>query len=94
MGGSIKVKSSCGWQAVDGFRSENEYRRLRARVLDQVREGIAEETPIVSRYAESDLLDEEWFRCTQCQVVWRLVGPDPPFTGLFEPVENTAPHGR
>lgn len=29
---------------------------------------------------------ERWFRCNQCQTVWRLVEPDPPFTGVWEQV--------
>lgn len=31
-------------------------------------------------------LQENWYQCSKCQAVWRLVEPDPPFTGLWEQV--------
>ena len=30
---------------------------------------------------------ESWYRCTACLATWRLVEPDPPFTGLWARIE-------
>lgn len=32
-------------------------------------------------------LDESWYRCNRCNEVWRLVEPDPPFSGLWSRVD-------
>lgn len=32
-------------------------------------------------------LQENWYKCNKCQAVWRLVEPDPPFTGLWKQVK-------
>lgn len=31
-------------------------------------------------------LQESWYKCRACDVVWRLVEPDPPFGGLWSKV--------
>jgi len=34
-------------------------------------------------------LVERWFKCQKCTSVWRLVEPDPPFSGVWKKVEMT-----
>lgn len=29
---------------------------------------------------------ENWYQCSNCKSIWRLVEPDPPFNGLWERV--------
>jgi hypothetical protein len=41
--------------------------------------------PVKTPYANVGLL-EQWYQCSLCQSVWRLVEPDPPFRGLWEKV--------
>jgi hypothetical protein len=31
-------------------------------------------------------LQENWYQCSKCKEIWRLVEPDPPFGGLWEKV--------
>jgi hypothetical protein len=31
-------------------------------------------------------LNEYWYKCIKCGIVWRLIEPDPPFIGLWEKV--------
>lgn len=43
------------------------------------------EVPVLRPYSKVGLT-ESWHQCLRCEQVWRLVSPDPPFTGLWEPV--------
>jgi hypothetical protein len=43
------------------------------------------ETPVLVSYSSVGL-EERWYRCRQCRQVWRLVEPDPPFSGIWEMV--------
>jgi hypothetical protein len=82
----VKLPSTdCEWTVIEGFRSDDEYERLHAQILDQVRLGLAKEEPVKKRYSGIDW-DEHWYRCGVTKQTWRLVAPDPPFNGLFKPV--------
>jgi hypothetical protein len=43
------------------------------------------QVPVTMPHSNVGLL-ECWYRCGKCQTVWRLVEPDPPFTGVWEHV--------
>ncbi len=77
--------AECNWKAVEGFRSDEEYERFRARIIEQVQLGLAKEERVRKRYSGIDW-DEHWYRCAANNQTWRLVAPDPPFNGIFEPV--------
>lgn len=51
--------------------------------------GHLKEVPIVVHYASSSLFHERQFVCEDCSRRWRLVAPDSPFRGLFEPIEKS-----
>ncbi|MBA4260437.1 MAG: hypothetical protein C0446_14835 [Chitinophaga sp.] len=36
-------------------------------------------------------LDVNYFKCCICDCIWRIVTPDPPFSGVWETVENDKP---
>jgi hypothetical protein len=74
------------WEAIDGFRSPGEFQRFLAWMGDQVAAGAATEVPVTTSYAGVSTFEERWFRFTKTGETWRLVSPDPPFTGVFEPV--------
>jgi hypothetical protein len=76
----------CNWEAVDGFASLAEYRRFHEWMENQVASGIAVSLPVGKPYSGSSLWDEHWFRCLGDEQIWRLVGPDPPFRGIFKKV--------
>ena len=48
-----------------------------------------EPCPVGSLYSNVGLI-ETWHRCKQCQSVWRLVEPDPPFAGVWEAVKASS----
>jgi hypothetical protein len=83
------ASGDCGWTPIDGFGSEVEYERFRARILEQVKSGLAKEERVKNRYSGIDW-DEHWYRCATTKQTWRLVAPDPPFNGVFEPVDPRA----
>ena len=75
----------CDWKVIEGFASDLEYESLRARIAQQVESGLAKEERVKKRYSGIDW-DEHWYRCAATKETWRLVAPDPPFNGIFEPV--------
>ena len=82
----MKVPSSdCGWKLVERFDSDAEYERLRDWIADQIASGLAKEERVKKKYSGIDW-DEHWYRCLANKQMWRLVAPDPPFNGVFEPV--------
>ena len=53
---------------------------LTTRVPDEI-------VPVTSRYANVGET-ENLYRCKTCGSVWRLIEPDPPFSGLWELTAN------
>jgi hypothetical protein len=78
--------TKCPWEKIDDFRSLSEFNRLVHWMNVQVSENAAQETPVRSPYAGATSLQEKWFIHVDSGDIWRLVWPDPPFTGVFEPV--------
>jgi hypothetical protein len=76
----------CPWEEIDGFQSPGEFRRFEAWLSEQIQAGTAEQVEVKSRYANAATLAEKWFRHKPSGQTWRLVDPDPPFLGTFEPV--------
>ena len=82
----MKLSSrDCNWTVIEGFRSDEDYEQFRARIIDQVKSGLVTEERVGKPYSGIDW-DEHWYRCAATKKTWRLVAPDPPFNGLFEPV--------
>lgn len=46
------------------------------------------EVPVEKPYSGSSLIEQKWFRHVLSGQVWRLVYPDPPLEGVFEPVAS------
>lgn len=83
-----ETMSSCPWEPIDGFGGYAEFQRFCAWMRETVAEGKAKKVPVQSRYQEITSLTEEWYRHLESGTTWRLVWPDPPFTGLFERVAS------
>lgn len=47
--------------------------------------GLFTDVPVTRPHSDVGLV-ERWLRCAHCTSVWRLVEPDPPFTGAWEHV--------
>ncbi|RZS44752.1 hypothetical protein EV193_101630 [Herbihabitans rhizosphaerae] len=70
------------WEEIHGFESASEFARFEKWIRDAVTEGSLTEVPVGERYGDIAAFDERWFREPAGQA-WRLVAPDPPFTGVF-----------
>ena len=81
------MANGCGWQPVVHFGSLQEYEDLLKSIGAQVASGAASDKALDSTRAWGSAWDEKWFQCVETGEVWRLVGPDPPFRGIFKPLE-------
>jgi hypothetical protein len=77
--------SECLWEKIDAFQSQGEFRRFEAWLAKQIQGGDAEQVEVKRRYAAATTPRERWFRHKSSGKTWRLVDPDPPFPGTFEP---------
>ena len=78
---------NCGWETVDGFASESEYRQLLTQLNEQVQAGAAKQIAIPSGQGWGTAWKENWYLCPESNDIWRLVAPDPPFRGIFKLIE-------
>jgi len=82
--GDQVTDAGCGWDPIDEFGSVAEYRCFHEWINGQVTSGLAAAVPVTKPYSGSVLWDEHWFKCLGDGQTWRLVGPDPPFRGIFK----------
>jgi hypothetical protein len=83
--------NSCNWEAIHEFDSLGEFKRFCAWSSAQIDAGVTELVPVVE--PSPDLifgLEERWYRCKESGEIWRLITPDFPFRGLWEPVDEQA----
>jgi hypothetical protein len=78
--------NACPWENVSDFQSYSEFERFVAWMNEQLSSSAAEELPVREPYVGATAFHERWFRHVASGTVWRLVWPDPPFTGIFEQV--------
>ena len=76
------------WEQIHGFSSPGEYRRFVSFIEVQVSQGQADEVPVELGYGAGEIYGGRWFRDRDSGQVWRLVAPDFPFRGLWEPVKR------
>jgi hypothetical protein len=76
------------WEEIHGFRSPGEFFRFESWIDSQVEEGGAVKIAASSQYLGAPVFAESWYQNRESGEVWRLVRPDFPFTGLFEPLEK------
>lgn len=79
--------NACPWEKIGSFRSCAEFERFVHWMDEQVRSATAVELPVRRPYIGATTFREKWFGHIATGMTWRLVWPDAPFTGLFEPVE-------
>ena len=78
--------NNCPWEEINGFQSPGEFQRFERWIAEQIQLGNAEEV-LVNFELRGPYWHQRWFRHKASGAVWRLAKPDPPFTGVFEPVE-------
>jgi len=76
------------WEEIHGFSSPTEYGRFIKYIEAQVDQGQAEELPVEPNYGAGEIYGGRWFKDSDSGQVWRLVAPDFPFKGLWEPVKR------
>jgi hypothetical protein len=76
----------CPWEEIDKFHSFQEYEKFKDWISEQVALKNADEVPVRERYSGTMMREELWFKHLSSDQIWRLVGPDPPFYGVFEPI--------
>jgi hypothetical protein len=74
------------WEEIHGFDSPGEYTRFAKYIEGQVSAGLARERDVDPRYERGMIFGGRWFEDIETREVWRLVAPDFPFRGVWEPV--------
>ena len=74
------------WEEIHGFASPGEFDRFVRYIESQVKAGEAEELAPDSSYQKGQIYGGRWFRDIESDQLWRLVEPDFPFKGLWEPI--------
>lgn len=74
------------WQQIQGFATPGEYDRFVDFIEKQIASGAAQEVPVDPSYGRGKIYGGRWYKRSNTRDVWRLVPPDPPFYGLWEPV--------
>jgi hypothetical protein len=77
----------CPWEQIKGFQRQSEFDRFVDWIDDQIKSGTADEVQVLRPYIGATTFREKWFRHTASEQIWRLVWPDAPFPGVFEPVD-------
>jgi hypothetical protein len=96
MSGSLKIEQ-CDCEEIrecGPFANWNDYNRFFA-FLNASDSFLS--VPVVTPYPCFGLVvpdpylgvPEYWFQCKKCEKIWRLLRPDPPFAGIWEPVDST-----
>jgi len=80
----------CSWEEIHGFISPGEYARFIDYIERQVALSQAEEVPVDYEYCDGEICGGRWFKDADSGQVWRLIAPDFPFRGLWEPVKLRA----
>lgn len=81
----------CPWEEIHGFSSPDEYKRFTRYIEAQVADGVAREVVADENYSAGQIYGGRWFQDSGSGQTWRLVAPDFPFKGLWEPVRPS--HG-
>jgi len=82
--------SNVVWEEIHGFTSLGEYNRFVLYIGDQVATGHIREIDSDPEYGQGEIYGGRWFEDICSGDVWRLVPPDIPFKGLWEPVSRRA----
>ena len=76
------------WEEIQGFQTPGEYQRFVEYIEAQARAGTARELPADPAYRRGEVYGGRWFQDVESGEIWRLIPPDPPFTGMWERVRQ------
>jgi len=81
--------NGCDWEPIERFESLADYEKFISWINGQVAAGRAALVALDPAKAWGNAWDEHWYQCVADREVWRLVGPDPPFRGVFKRLDST-----
>jgi len=81
-----KIINNCPWEEIHGFTLPSEYNRFVKYIETQIHHNKVEEIEIDSNYEFGEIYGGRWFKYLDTGEIWRLIVPDFPFRGLWEPV--------
>ncbi len=76
-------------EEIHGFASPGEYDRFLRYLEGLTAAGVLQEIPADPDYGPGLVYGGRWFRHGRSAEIWRLVPPDFPFKGLWEPVHRS-----
>lgn len=74
-------------EEIRGFNSLSEFDRFLKYIKGLLKENYLTQVTVTQKYANSQIFKEQWYECTGCKQIWRLVTPDFPFKGLWERIQ-------
>lgn len=80
--------TSTVWEEIHGFVSLGEYNKFVQYIEEQIKAGYVKEIDPNPDYGYGEIYGGRWFEEIANGEVWRLVPPDIPFKGLWEPVRR------
>lgn len=80
---------ACVWEEIHGFKSIGEFNRFVEYLEKQVKQGFVTEVQVDENYGHGEVYGGRWFKDKETSEVWRLIPPDIPFKGLWEPVKTS-----
>jgi len=75
------------YKEIHGFNSPGEYDRFVKYIESQVKAGYLKELEPDQEYGKGEIFGGRWYENVDSGDIWRLIPPDIPFRGLWEPVE-------
>jgi len=75
------------WEKIDRFDSLSEYNRFVDYIEGQIKANFATEVTVDEDYKKGEIFGGRWFRDNDTNEIWRLIPPDFPFCGTWEPVD-------
>lgn len=82
------MKKISNWKEIHGFDSLRSYEDFVISIESKINDGSVKEIPIVKSYQKGLLYGGRWFLDCESGEVWRLIEPDFPFRGVWEPVDK------
>lgn len=75
-------------EEIHNFASPGELFRFQQFLANGIAAGELREIAPDSKYHSGEISGGRWFALIKDNSVWRLIEPDPPFTGMFERVRR------
>ena len=82
------VENACPWEEISSFDSRSEFEAFRTYLEKQIHENVVVEVEGNPDYQRDMVYGGRWFKYLPTGEIWRLVDPDFPYRGAWEPVDE------